>query len=108
MAKIKRTKGQEEFEDTKGVIRICKSRKNRQHNGQNKKNKKTNNDLQNITQKTKDKTIVNNPSIHVNYQSELYHKALHSTFPQCNDCFMRIIPVTNSGLTGVETTLLII
>ena len=24
----------EEFEETKGVIRICKSKKNRQHNGQ--------------------------------------------------------------------------
>ena len=81
--------------------------KNRQHNDQNKKNKKTNN-IYKTLQKTKDKTIVNNPSIHVNYQSELYHKALYSTFPQCNDCFMRIIPVTNSGLTGVETTLLII
>ena len=47
MAKRKRTKGQEEFEDTKGVIRISKSKKNRQHNGQKKKNKRTNNDLQN-------------------------------------------------------------
>ena len=28
---------QEEFEDTKGVIRICKSKKDRQHNGQKKK-----------------------------------------------------------------------
>ena len=37
---------QEEFEDTKGVIRIRKSQKDRQHNGQ--KNKSTNNDLQNI------------------------------------------------------------
>jgi len=27
----------EEFEDTKGVIRIRKSKKNRQHNGQKKK-----------------------------------------------------------------------
>jgi hypothetical protein len=36
------------------VIRICKSKKNRQHNGQMKKNKWTNNDLQNTTQKTKD------------------------------------------------------
>jgi len=33
--------------DTKGVIRIRKS-KNRQHNGQKKKYKRTNNDLQNI------------------------------------------------------------
>ena len=44
----------EEFEDTKGVIRIRTS-KDRQHNGQKKKEKKTNNDLQNITQKTKDR-----------------------------------------------------
>jgi hypothetical protein len=38
---------QEEFEDTKGIIRIPKSKKNRQHNGQKKKYKKTNSDLQN-------------------------------------------------------------
>ena len=44
----------EEFDDTKGVIRIRKSKKDRQHNGQEKKDKRTNNDLQNITQKTKD------------------------------------------------------
>jgi hypothetical protein len=43
----------EEFEDTRGTIRICKS-KDRQHNSQAKKGKRTNNDLQNITQKTKD------------------------------------------------------
>jgi hypothetical protein len=42
----------EEFEDTKEVIRICKS-KNRQHNGQKKKDKRTNNDLQNIHIKLK-------------------------------------------------------
>jgi len=42
------------FEDTKGVIKNCKSKRDRQYNGQRKKNKKTNNDLQNITQKTKD------------------------------------------------------
>ena len=41
------------FEDTKGVIRIRKSKKNRQHNGQMKKDKKTNNDLQNIPIKVK-------------------------------------------------------
>ena len=39
---------QEEFEDTKGVIRIRKSKKNRQHNGQKKKDKGTDNDLQNV------------------------------------------------------------
>jgi peptidyl-tRNA hydrolase len=33
------TNVQEEFEDTKGVIRIRKSKKNRQHNGQKKTDK---------------------------------------------------------------------
>jgi hypothetical protein len=33
-------------DDTKGVIRISKSKKDRQHNGQKKKDKWTNNDLQ--------------------------------------------------------------
>jgi hypothetical protein len=37
----------EEFEDTKGEIRIHKSKKNRLHNDQKKKYKRTNNDLQN-------------------------------------------------------------
>ena len=46
-------KSQEEFEDTKGVIRIRKSKKNRQHNGQKKKYKGTNNYLQNIHIKLK-------------------------------------------------------
>ena len=31
---------EDEFEDTKGVIRFRKWKKNRQHNGQKKKNKK--------------------------------------------------------------------
>ena len=43
----------EEFEDTKGVIRIRISKKNRQHNGQKKKGQKENNDLQNIHIKLK-------------------------------------------------------
>ena len=44
---------QEEFEDTKGVIRIRKSKKDRQHNGQKKKYERTYNDLQNIHIKLK-------------------------------------------------------
>jgi len=43
----------EELEDTKGVIRIRKSKKNRQHIAQKKKDKRTNNDLQNIHIKQK-------------------------------------------------------
>ena len=38
----------ENFEDTKGAIRFCITKKNRQHNGQKKKDKRTNNDQQNI------------------------------------------------------------
>ena len=41
--------GEEEFEDTKGVIRIHKSKKEKQQNGQKKKY----NDLQNIHIKLK-------------------------------------------------------
>ena len=44
---------QEEIEDTKGVIRIRISKKNRQHNGQKKKYKRANNDLQSIHIKLK-------------------------------------------------------
>ena len=43
----------EEFEDIKGVIRISKSQKDRQHNGQKKRDNRTNNDLQNIHIKLK-------------------------------------------------------
>jgi len=39
---------QEEIADAKGVIKIRKSKKDRQDNGQKKKYKRTNNDLQNI------------------------------------------------------------
>ena len=46
---------QEKFKDTTVTIRICKSKKYRQHNGQTKKDKRTNNDLQNMKQKTKDR-----------------------------------------------------
>jgi len=42
------------FEDTKGVIRSHKSKKDRQHKGQKKKDKRTNNDLNTNTQKIKD------------------------------------------------------
>ena len=45
---------QEDFEDTKWVSRIHKS-KDRQHRGQMKKDKRTNNDLPNTTLKTEDR-----------------------------------------------------
>ena len=48
---------QEKFEDTKGVIISLKSKKDKQYNEQKNNDKRTNNDLQNITQKTKDRAI---------------------------------------------------
>jgi hypothetical protein len=45
----------EVLEDTKGVIRNRNSKKDRKYNGQKKRNKGTNNNLQNTTQKTKDR-----------------------------------------------------
>ena len=44
---------QEDFEDTKGEIRIRILKKNKQHNGQKIKYKRTNNDLQNTHIKLK-------------------------------------------------------
>ena len=44
---------EEEFEDSKGAIRIHISKKNRQHNGLKKKHKRTNNDVQNMHIKLK-------------------------------------------------------
>ena len=49
------TVSEEELEDTKRVIRIRISKKNRQHNGQTKKYKMINNDLQNIHINHKDR-----------------------------------------------------
>ena len=43
------------FEDAKRVNRSYNLKKDRKYNGQKKKDKRTNNDLQNITQKTKDR-----------------------------------------------------
>ena len=44
-------KNPEKFEYTKGVIRILKSKNDRQHNGQKKRDKRTKKNLQNITYK---------------------------------------------------------
>ena len=43
----------EEFVDTKGVIKIHKSKKDRQYTGQKKKDKRINNDLQTLHIKLK-------------------------------------------------------
>ena len=56
---------QEDFEDTKWVNRIRKS-KDRQHHGQKKKDKRTNNDLPNITQKTNDRVTLTSLKLGMN------------------------------------------
>jgi hypothetical protein len=48
----------EKLEDTKGVIRIRKSKNDRSHYDKKIKKKKRNNDLQQTTQKTEDRIIV--------------------------------------------------
>jgi hypothetical protein len=50
----------EEFEDTKGEMRVLKSKKVRQNNVLEKKDKRTNNDLQNI-HKAKDRVTRTTP-----------------------------------------------
>jgi hypothetical protein len=43
---------------TKGVIRSCKFKKDRQYNGQKKKYKRTNNSVQNTSHKSKTALVV--------------------------------------------------
>ena len=50
----------ENFEDTKGVVRIHKSKKDRQHKRQKKRDKTKNDYIQNITQKIKHRAIKKN------------------------------------------------
>ena len=68
----------EKFEDTKGVIRIHKSNKGRQHNGQAKSDKWSNNHPQNTTQQTNDwamykpHTITGDESMYTIFIIEIY------------------------------------
>ena len=45
-------KSYRKFEDTKGVVKSCKWKKDRKYNGKKKKDKRINSDLQKTTQKT--------------------------------------------------------
>ena len=75
---------QEEFEDTKRVIRIRKSKKDRHHNGQTKKDKKTNNDLQNITHKTKHRetrTLQSSGMVSSSFFTTVTHRVTLATIP---------------------------
>ena len=64
----------EKREDTKEVIRRLISKKDRQQNDQTKKNEKTNNDLQNTTQKNKDRATRTPLYIYTKTGSELRTK----------------------------------
>jgi hypothetical protein len=60
------------------LIRIRKSKKNRQHNGQKKKNNRTNNDLQNIHLKLNigcvEKLLISIKFILINFGNGFVHK----------------------------------
>ena len=64
----------EEFEDTKGVIKIRKSKKDKQHNGQNKKYKRTNSDLPSNTQQAKDQATRTSLKLGMNSGSLVEHE----------------------------------
>ena len=95
---VDRNDWQEKYEDTKGVIRR-KSKKDRQWNDQTKKNKETNNDLQNITQKTKDRET----RTHLTIEGKLRRTgrvAIPVPHPSCY-----VNPFTNSSTLGLNKTL---
>ena len=82
------------FEDVKEVIGSRKSKKDRQHNAQKKKDKNTNIDLQNFTQKPKDRTI----RTPLKTESELRSSGrVSSSCFTCGTC--RIPLVTNSMIS---------
>jgi 4-diphosphocytidyl-2C-methyl-D-erythritol kinase len=91
---------QEESEDTKGVIRIHKSKKDRKHNGQKKKDKSTNNDLQNITHKTKDRVTRTLLKTEGELRSSGRVSSSSSTSGTC-----RVTLVTNLANAGVAISL---
>jgi hypothetical protein len=81
----------EEFEDTKGVIRIRKSKEERQHNDNKKQNNMANNDLQNTTQKTKERAT----------RTPLQTEGTHELCKACSSCSTSgicvVAPVMNLG-----------
>ena len=63
MKRKKKKNKHDNFEDTKGIIRIRKSKKNRQYNDQQKKDKMTNNDNRYTKHYTENQISINtNPT----------------------------------------------
>ena len=83
------------FEDTKGVIRSHKS-KDRQYNGQMKNYKRTNNDLQNITKKTKDRaTRTPLKPGWIQFLLHMWHPSCYSRYKPGEKSWMRKRLVSN-------------
>ena len=80
---------QGQFEISKGVIRIRRS-KNRQHNGQMKKGQRTNSDLRNTTQKTNDRAT----QTPLNIGGELRCSGMESS--SCPTCGNRRVTLVTS------------
>ena len=79
----------ERFEDTKRAIRSRKSKKDRQYNGQTKKDNRTNNYLQNISEKTKDRATRTGTKNWGWNQMPRKGKQflLHTWHPSCYSCY---------------------
>jgi hypothetical protein len=77
---------QEEFEDTKGVIRIRKSWKGRQHNDQKKKDKRTNNNLHNI---------------HIKLKIELTFESFVQSLIAASERYNRLIPLRDNLMSMI-------
>ena len=88
----------EEFEDTKGVIRIRKSEKDRQYNGQQKTDKMTNNDLQNITQNVKDRATQTTLNTGDDLRCFGWVSSSHSTNGTRRSCYFSYEPGDSSKL----------
>jgi hypothetical protein len=72
------------FEDTKGVIRIRKSKKVRPYNGQKKKDKRTNNDLQNYLRSRNTHPTKNQRWIQaLRYAKQFLRHMWHPSFYYC-------------------------
>ena len=71
----------------KGVIRSRNLKDQRQYNGQNKIDKRTNNDLQNTTQKTKDRVTQTPLKIGSDHR---YSRRIDSSCFSISDLFMNL------------------
>jgi len=86
---------QEEFEETKGVIKIRISKKDTEYNGQKKKYKRTNNDIQNA-HKTTDRV----PRTPLKTEDERRCSRMESS--SCSTSDTRRVNVVTTPVHGIE------